>query len=304
MKKYMDIENAKFDSIDLGGGITRRSNTGGFQVGDHIVIQEKFDGSCASIQVNSDTKELEAFSRKQKLDFNNTLSGFYNYVSDLDIDIPESYVVFGEWGRKNKILYNKSSYGIWYVFDIYDISKEEYLPQNEVEKFCNDNKLTYIHKLYDGEFISWDHVKTFLNSPIYGERQEGVVCKNQSRLSDKESRLPFYLKIVNEDFRESEKPKTIDPEKEAERNRAERLMNNIVTLNRVTKMIEKLVDEGVLGKELTASDMGVVARNLPKRVFEDCKKEENEVVQAAGEYAGKFCSSIVMKYARELIVGK
>ena len=60
MKKYMDIENAKFDSVDLGGGIVRRSNTGGFQVGDHIVIQEKFDGSCASIQVNPDTKELEA----------------------------------------------------------------------------------------------------------------------------------------------------------------------------------------------------------------------------------------------------
>ena len=299
----MDIENARFDDIDLGGGVTRASNTGAFQVGHHIVVQEKFDGSCASIQLNPETKKIDAFSRKQLLTFQNTLQGFYNYVQNLNVNVPESYVVFGEWGRKNKIVYNKSSYGVWYVFDIYDLDKEEYLPQKEVEEFCKKNGLTYIHKLYDGEFISWDHVKSFLHSPVYGERQEGVVCKDQTMLSSKNSRLPYYLKIVNDDFKESKAPKEIDPEKEEERKRAERLMNDIVTLNRVKKMVEKLVDEGILGKTLTPSDMSTVAKNLPKRVFEDCIKEEPEIVEAAGQLAGKMCSSITMKYARELIVG-
>lgn len=303
MKKYMDIENARFEDIDLGGGITRKSNTGAFHVGDHVVIQEKFDGSCASIQLNPETGDIDAFSRKQPLTFSNTLEGFYNYVKSLCILLPKNYVVFGEWGRKNKIIYNKESYGVWYVFDIYDIDKEEYLPQKEVGSFCSKNGLTYIHTLYDGEFISWEHVKTFLHSPVYGERQEGVVCKNQSLLSDEENRLPYYLKIVNEDFRETKASKFIDPEKEEEKNRAERLMNDIITANRVRKMIEKLVDEGIVGKELSPKDMGTIAKHLPRRIYEDCVKEEPETVQAAGKFAGKACGAITMKHAREIIVG-
>ena len=303
MKKYMDIDNARFDDVYLGNDITRKSNTGAFFVGDEIVIQEKFDGSCASIQFNPETNKIDAFSRRQKLDYKKTLDGFFNYVDALDITLPENYVVFGEWGRKNKILYDKSSYGNWYVFDIFDLDKEEYLPQKEVAKFCKENNLTYINVLYEGKFISWEHVKSFMNNPSYGDRQEGVVCKNQSRLSDKESRLPYYLKVVNDDFKETKATKVIDPEKEAERLKAEQLMNSIVTSNRVSKMINKLVEDGILNKELTPQDMKTIAQNLPKRIYDDCVKEEPEIIEACGKYAGKLCGSIAMKHAREMIVG-
>ena len=44
---------------------------------------------------------------------------------------------------------------------------------------------------------------------------EGIVIKRQNKLWSKSSRLPYYVKIVNEKFSEahSSKPKTIDPEK-------------------------------------------------------------------------------------------
>ena len=306
MKHFMDIENARFEDIDLGGGIVRRSNTGAFHVGDKIVIQEKFDGSCASIQYDAEQQKYRVFSRKKELSFSDTLEGFFHYITGREIAPTDpALVIFGEWGRKNKIVYNKESYKVWYVFDIYDTEKEEYLPQTDVRTFCDKYGFTYINTLYEGEFISWEHVKSFLNSPAYGDRQEGVVCKNQSLLSDKENRLPFYLKIVNEDFKETMKQriKEVDPEKELQKANAEQLISGIVTENRVRKMIEKLVDEGILKKELTPADMGIVAKNLPNRIYEDCMKEEKEVMQRAGEYAGKSCSSITMQIARKIILG-
>jgi hypothetical protein len=49
--------------------------------------------------------------------------------------------------------------------------------------------------------------------------------------------------------------------------------------------------------------MKLVARNLPKRIYDDCVKEENELVMAAGEYFGKMCGSTTMKHARDIILG-
>lgn len=165
-KKFMDISRVKF------GDELTPSNTDGFEVGDIIQITEKWDGSNASIRYDVETGNLVAFSRKLKLDFNNTLNGFWNYVQSLnaeDYKNTPNYVIFGEWGVKNAIRYNQESYGKWYVYDIYDVENQKYLPQNEVKKFAEEHGLIYIHVLYEGEFISWEHCKTFCNSPAYGD---------------------------------------------------------------------------------------------------------------------------------------
>lgn len=60
MKHYINIENARFDDVDLGGGIIRKSNTDAFKAGDTIVIQEKFDGSCTSIQFDDESGKFIA----------------------------------------------------------------------------------------------------------------------------------------------------------------------------------------------------------------------------------------------------
>ena len=49
--------------------------------------------------------------------------------------------------------------------------------------------------------------------------------------------------------------------------------------------------------------MKIVAQNLPKRIYEDCVKEEKESVMACGEYFGKMCGSTVMKHAKSIILG-
>ena len=167
-----------------------------------------------------------------------------------------------------------------------------------MSKYENDS-------FYEGKFVSWEHCKTFMNSPAYGELQEGIVIKNQSNLNNPDNRNPFYLKLVNESFSEvmKRREKVIDPKQEAEKIEAQEIVNSIVTKRRVEKELYKMRDEGVLPEKITSSDMKLVAQNLPKRIYEDCVKEEKDLVVAAGEYFGKMCNGQVMKYAREIILG-
>lgn len=304
LKPFMDINRAKFAEDGWSS-----SNVGGFEPGDQIQISEKLDGSNASMRYDVETDTLVAFSRKHKLSFNLTLNGFWNYVQTLnpeDYKDTPNYYVFGEWGVKNAIRYRDDVYGRWYVYDIFDIERQRYLPQSEVKAFVEKHGLTYIHVLYEGEFVSWEHCKTFCNSPAYGERQEGIVVKNQSKLNDTTTRLPFVLKIVNDSFsevqRENRKMKAADPSKIEAKAKASEIADMIVTKRRVEKELRKMQDEGILPVDITSQDMGVIAKNLPKRIYDDCMKEEYELVVAGGEYFGKASNTKAMRLAKEILL--
>ena len=298
MKHYIDIQAIIENDTEL-----KRSNAKCFEVGDIIQITEKVDGSNASVQ--KENGNLLAFSRKQPLDEFNNLDGFFQYVQTLNpADFDERYIVFGEWLRKNKIIYNEENMHKWYVFDIYDAVDEKWMTQDFVRKFCADHNLTYVNVLYEGKFISWEHCRTFMNSPHYGERQEGIVVKNQTKINDPNTRTPFYLKIVNDSFKETMKERPQKSQEQLdEEARLRALAETIVTERRVEKAIFRLRDDGVFPDKFAPEDMKMVARNLPKAVYDDCVKEEKETVDAIGASFGKLCGSITMNYARKIILG-
>ena len=302
MKKFMDIQNL----IEGNDGF-KSSNALGFEVGDIIQITEKVDGSNASIQY-ADGK-IHAFSRRLELNIHNTLDGFYDFAQELNAEVFAPYpnfVIFGEWLRKNKIIYNQESYHQFYMYDIYDIENEKWLAQNEVKHYAQIFGCTYIHELYYGPFISWEHCKSFCHTPAYGDCQEGVVVKNQTKLNNLDSKLPFYLKIVNKEFKETkvQKPQKSEEELNAQKQAIE-LTKTIVTERRVEKMIYALRDDGILPEKIGPQDMKLVAQNLPKRVYEDCIKEENEIVKVINAIGvqpfSKLCGSCVMNIAKQMI---
>lgn len=305
-KHFMDIVHIREESDEL-----KQANTGCFESGDIIQISEKWDGSnaCAAYDIEADS--MVAFSRKRCLSYDNTLNGFWNYVQTLnkeDYKDTPNYRIFGEWGAKNAIRYRDECYKHWYVYDIYDVEKEEWLPQTIVKQFCQTHNLEYIHVLYEGPFISWDHVKSFLGQSAYGDIQEGVVIKNQTKLNDPNTRQPFYLKIVGKEFKETKVYRHIakveDPQKTKARAKAQEIVEAIVTKRRVEKELFKMRDEQILPDKIQPQDMKVVAQNLPKRIYEDCLKEEKELVIEAGEYFGKICGTQAMKFAKEIILGE
>lgn len=285
------------------------ANTGGFHVGDHIVVQIKFDGANASFRYDEKSGKLNAFSRKHPLSYNNTLSGFWNFVESLDSSKfadYSNYVFFGEWAVKNKIVYKPEFRKIWLMYDVYDVENQCYLPQSEVKRLADELGFTYIHVLYDGEFISWEHCRSFMDKVVYSKSiEEGIVVKNMTQLNNPNSREPFVLKIVSDKFSEVMKTRVreVDQEKEAVKAKSQEIVNQIVTRRRVEKELYKMRDEGILPEKIEPTDMKLVAQNLPKRIFEDCMKEEKESVFACGEFFGKMCSGITMKHAKNIIFG-
>lgn len=311
-KHFIDIQNIREEDTEL-----RNRNTYAFDEPCIIQITEKVDNSNACAAYDIENNQMVAFSRKQELNFNNTLSGFWNYVQNFsektkDMFIKYSnYRVFGEWtGQKNKIVYyDTGKIKHWYVYDIYDTNLGIWLNQDIVKDFCKLANLEYVHELYYGKFISWEHCRSFMNSPAYGDKQEGIVIKKQSNLTDWDShdiKAPFYLKIVNEDFKESmkTKEKVIDLEKENAKNEARKIMESICTQNRIEKELYKMRDEGILPEKIEPTDFKTVAMNLPKRIYEDLLKEELELVQQCGEFGGKICQQVSMSIAKDLILGK
>lgn len=294
-KHFMDIERFKEKFED------------GFKVGDHIVIQEKIDGACFAISYDEETHTVAAFGRKNLLDFKNNLRGAYEWSQKLDKDLVKEVlgnnkVLFGEWLVSHTIVYPKERYHNAYFYDVYDLETEGYLPQNEVKDIVNRLNLIYVPVFYDGEFTSWEDVRKFVGrTELGGEIGEGVVVKNQTRLNDPNTRLPFYTKIVIEKFSEHKKQRIVDPEKLAERERLNAIAETIVTRARVEKILNKLVDEGIIPEDWDEHDMSTIAKNLSKRVYEDCVKEESETVEQVGESFGKIASSISMKIAREML---
>lgn len=306
-KHFIDIEHIREQDTEL-----RLGNYRGFEKGDLIQISEKKDGSNGCAAWNNEDNCMMAWSRKQELSFNNTLNGFWNYIQSLpEVAVSEfkkhpNWRVFGEVKNKNKIRYDeKLDTSKWLVYDIYDTESEQWLKQDVVKEFCEKTGLEYIHVCYEGEFISWEHCRSFMNNSAYGDRQEGIVVKNQSKLYDDSSRNPTYLKIVNESFRESmkTKEKIINQEAEAAKAEARKIVESIVTKNRVEKELFKMRDEQIVPEKMTPVDMKTIAQTLPKRIYEDCLKEEKELVVQCGELFGKMCQQVSMSYARDIVCG-
>lgn len=108
-KKFMDIERLK------------ENYANGFQLGDHILIQEKIDGANAAIRYSTDTEEIVAQSRKNILSLSNNLRGFWEWTQTLDKNIISSVlgnnlILFGEWLVPHSVKYPDERYNHFYVY--------------------------------------------------------------------------------------------------------------------------------------------------------------------------------------------
>ena len=307
MKKYLDIERCKQKYAET------------FNVGEDIVIQEKIDGSNASIRYDEESGTLKAFSRRLELSADNTLNGFWDYVQTLNLDtfkeiLGSRYIVFGEWmGAKHAIKYPEDVYGKFWMFDVWDTQIEQYLPYEETRSFYDkliacgneENKFNFVPVFYIGKFESWEKTSELVGRTEVGAEPtgEGIVIKRQNCLDSKSSRLPFYVKIVSEQFSEvhkSKKQKAIDPEAIAKKEANLALAATIVTPQRVQKMIYKFIEDGLLPQDWDEHNLKDISKILPNAIYQDCVKEENETVQQVEDF-GKVAAKLSMSIVRDLI---
>lgn len=309
-KKYIDIPRIK----------EKYFNT--FSKGEKVVIQVKLDGSNSSFTYDPSTEEIVSFSRKTQLTPTNNLRGFYELIRKLNSAIVKSitengrYVIFGEYLIPHTISYCSEMYNKFYMFDIWDNKTEEYLPFEKARVIYKNfldlisltdiaNNFQCIPVLYVGNFESWEKIMEYLKeNPVNAKpMSEGIVIKSQDRLDNKNSNTPAYVKIVNERFSEvhDAKPKKpVDPAILAARAEAKERASTIVTKRRIEKVLEKAVDNGELRVDWDEKDMGWIVKNVPKAIYEDCVKEENDVVVQCENF-GKICGSLVMEIVREML---
>lgn len=307
MKKYLDIERCKQKYAET------------FNVGENIVIQEKIDGSNASIRYDEESGTLKAFSRRLELNSENTLNGFWDYVQSLNTIafkevLGSRYIVFGEWmGAKHAIKYPEDVYGKFWMFDVWDTQTEQYLPYEETRAFygrliaCGnkEKKFNFVPVFYVGKFESWEKAMEFVGKTEVGAEPsgEGIVIKRQDYLDSKSSRLPFYVKIVSEQFSEvhkSRKQKAIDPVAIAKKEANIALAATIVTQQRVQKMLYKFIEDGLLPQDWDEHNLKDISKILPNAIYKDCIKEESETVQQIDDF-GKVAAKLSMSIVRDLI---
>lgn len=301
LKKFIDIERAKLSYVET------------FEIGEPIVCEVKVDGSNASFCYDAKNKTVAAFSRRKQLDVSNTLNGFFEFTQGFNEDVIEEvlgtrYIVFGEWLVKHTVQYPDHMYKKFYMYDVWDRETEQYLPYEETIYFYNkliEGGITmeFVNTLYIGEFKSWEHILFLLEINTYGEKpcMEGVVIKRQSRLDSRSSRLPYYVKVVNEQFSEvhdTHVKKNIDPEKLKEIEAQKALVAAIVTERRCQKILEKMIEDNIIPADWGSEHMKDIVKNMPKLAFEDCRKEEPELIGKVDNF-GKYCSQIAMSHVKK-----
>ena len=311
MKHYMDINRIK------------EKYTSAFTVGEKVVVQTKIDGSNASFTYNPATNSIVAFSRKTRLSPENNLRGFYDLAIGLPVDIVKQvtqngrFIIFGEFLVAHTVKYPEEMYNKFYMFDVWDTEDEIYLPYEESkEVFYAFHRLTndafhstfrYVPLVYCGPFCGWAETMKLLDAKTTGAQpcEEGIVIKSQERFED-DSRSPIYLKIVNEKFSEvhDTKPKkVVDPAILAAREEEEKRVATIVNYERVNKMLFKLIDEGIVPVNWDEKSMGIIMKNMPRRIVEDCIKEEPEIVESC-EHFGKIAGSLVGSIVRKMLAAR
>lgn len=298
MKKYMDIERLK-DGYMFG-----------FRKGDSIIIQEKIDGANFSIRYDAETDTVASYSRKMRLKMANNLRGAWEWANALNKELVKSvlgtnFILFGEWLVPHTINYPDEKYQNAYFYDVWDTERNQYLEQDKVKEIVEKLGLIYVPVFYEGTFESWEHIMEFVGkTELGGEIGEGIVVKNMTRLNDSNTRLPFYVKIVIEKFSEIKPVRKEDVEKLERNAKIYAIVESVITEGRVTKMIHKMVDEGIIPTDWNKTHMSIIGKQLGIALYEDCEKEEPEVVDVIGEEFARFANKIGMKMVYEMVFKK
>lgn len=301
-KKFHDIPHVKENLV---------SHIGRY---DQIWVEEKIDGANIGLRYDPSTDMLVGQSRKRFVDEKEDLRGFYGFVQSLNANaafkenfktlVGPDKVLFGEWLVKHSVPYPEDKYNKAYFYDVFDLATGGYMYQAAAYEIFKQLNLLTAPVFYIGEFQSWDFVKQWVGKTMLGgEYGEGIVIKNQTALNA--DKTEYYIKIVCDQFKETShhKVKIVDPKKMAATEKELELAKTIVTFPRVDKILHKLVDEGVLPPDWGSESMGVIAKNLTKRVVEDCIKEEKETVDQIPNF-GKVANKISMALAKDVLWAK
>lgn len=277
----------------------------------NVTISEKIDGANASFKINTDGS-FTAFSRRTKLNENDTLRGFYDEVEEnllpkvmINKDNPaiqeflqEDYTLFGEWLVPHSVQYKDEFWEKFYPFAVYDNVNEQYLSEDLINELSNVLGLNRPQQLYAGKLSGVkDKLESLLGKSDMSKELnhgEGIIIVFEDLLNKPEE---TRLKIVTDEFLEH---------KQLNKNKAlpftATWVNQFITSGRVNKIIYKAVDEGVFNDiPIEFKNFKQIVTPINENVLADILEEESTPDGFDMNDAVKVINKGVPRYVRDFI---
>lgn len=307
MKTYESIDKVRENDIVVNRKTVIPANISSFHENDIVSVTELVDGVHIQIQYNSIMDMLDCFSDDKRICKDNPVHGAYDFVRKLTLEPFKrypNYEFFGEWMIPNKLKYDYDNCAQWYLFSVFNHDTGKWMPQSFVKGFATKYQFNYVHELYFGPFLGWDHVYNMSNSPHYGPYMKGLVVKNQTALE--ENRLPLALKYVNTKRKPIIVTDSKSPEHRQAKDFAKYYAEKVVTYQIIIDAINQLKFDGQLPQCVTKQDMCAASRILSK-VLPSCVYSclgEDVKFETSGQLIAIYVKRKCMKVAKEILLSQ
>ncbi len=205
-------------------------------------IEEKIDGANLSVWIEDG--EIHVGSRNNDVTNNGTgFNGAVEYcrnhegIKKLLSRHPELRL-YGEWLVKHTVDYKATAYKKFYLFDIFDHSKNEFFDTMSVRVFSDDYEIDAVPFLAKLEKPTLEQIMIYVGKSQFGDRGEGVVIKNPNFINKFGSRE--CAKIVTESFKEDSGIVFGGNNKFSDTYWEVYVVNKYMTLPRVQKIMNKI----------------------------------------------------------------
>lgn len=288
--KFYDIPYLKSNLLDT------------FGPNEEVWIEEKIDGTNISCEID-DNNQYRCYGRRFELGDWYTNRGAYQKLLELEgkirKNIPSSFITYFGYLTLHHVRYSADKENGIYMIGIKDKITGMYLLPNEIYGIADKLGVETPACLYHGPFKDWSIAESLVGKSEFGAKQgEGVIIKAY----DKDRGIKM-VKLVASDFREIMKydPARIQAKIDNERNKRE-LAKTIVTDARIRKQLLNMVDEGVIPciDGMTQEDKIIAIKNIGKRIYDDCIKEEPEFVVNFGKDFGRYSFLLSKNFIEQL----
>lgn len=273
-----------------------------FSPDDETWIEEKIDGTNISCEIDSNNK-FRCYGKNYELGDWYTNMGAYQKLLKLEEVIrktlPNYLVLYFEYLTLHHVRYSADKENGIYLIGVKDKRTNKYMLPNEVYDIAAKIGVETPACLYHGQFIDWSIAEKLIGTSKFGAKQgEGVIVK----AFDKNYGIKM-VKLVASDFREIMKydPARVQAKIDEERNKRE-LAATIVTPARIRKQLYTMVDEGVIScvDGISKDEKVIAIKNIGRRIYYDCIKEEPEFVTKFGNDFGRYSFLLSKEYITKL----
>lgn len=256
-----------------------------------VYVQEKIDGANLSCWWENDW--VHVGSRSNDLTKNgNEFNGAVHYINAHKgitefFSIPENQkcTLYGEWLVRHTIAYKETAYRKFYMYDIYDNEKEEYLDQPSVQAIAEQYSIEYVPILGTFPYADEAAIKALVGKTHFGDRGEGVVIKPKTPYKNQFGDN-VYAKVVTESFKEDNAVVFGGNNKFSDTYWEIYVVNKYITLPRVEKIMHKLQPEvnekldmkhiprimGMVYHDMITEEGWDIAKDVPKIDYQVLKR--------------------------------